>query len=286
MSFVIPHTVVGATRTAPEARAGFGGFLDQAADGTPGALVADGSTWVWDALGANGRRQSWDVLAMVPNVAGYVREATDYGMFGAGWRRFRRMNPLSWFGLGFQCMLNARGVLRRDFPTLLKLLLELEMANFRRFRPRVVFLHPQMTDLLLGMDHAKAMENAIRKIRRGFRAEAGLATNNLGVLLPRLRAWGLEVDFVLSSIHPRGYGMRPSREQCEEALTGFQGKLVATLNTPYGNHVAAYWRELDVASAVYESVGPTLAEWRQWQGWPDAEQPAAPARHKLVEVGA
>ena len=83
--------------------------------------------------------------------------------------------------------------LRRDFPTLLSLLLELEMANFRKARPHTVFLHPQMTDLLLAMDNGRALRNAIEKLRGGFGSEVGLATYNLGVLYPKLQAWGLDV---------------------------------------------------------------------------------------------
>src|SRR5262245_54800829 len=145
--------VIGTTRVASGARAGFGAFLDGAGRG---ALLTEGGTWVWEVLGVNGRRQRWDIWALVPHVAGYVREATDYGLAGAGWRRLRRMSPLARVRLCWQGLRNFRGVLRRDFPTLLDLLLELEMANFRRARPPVVFLHAQVTDLLLALDHGAA----------------------------------------------------------------------------------------------------------------------------------
>src|SRR5205823_6522872 len=138
-------------------------------------------------------------------------------MFGAGWRRLRRISPLSYPRLGFQGLLNARGVLRNDFTTLLMLLLEMEMASFRRVRPPVVFLHPQITDLMLAMDNGRAVEKALGKIRRGLGAEPGLATNNLGTLLPRLQRWGVEAPVVLSPLNSQGYGMRPSREDCEDA---------------------------------------------------------------------
>jgi hypothetical protein len=281
MSYQVPQSLIGTSRVSPQARTGFGEFLDGVAEGGRGTLLTDGSSWVWETLRANGRRHHWDVCALVPNVAVYVREATDYGMFGAGWRRLRRMNPLSWLRLGFQGLFNARGVLRRDFPTLLTLLLELEMANFRRFRPPVVFLHPQMTDLLLAMDHGKALERAIRKIRRGFGAQPGLATNNLGTLLPRLLTWELEVPYVLSPVHPRGYGMRPGREACEEALREYSGKLVASPEAPLTDPVTAYWQEQGVAAAVYDVAEPNVAGWREWSAW--AQVSEAKAIERAVE---
>ncbi len=263
----LPACLVGTTRVAASARPAFGEFLDGASGGLRGTLLTEGSTWVWETLRQSGRKDHWDVWAIVPHVAGYVREVTDYGMFGAGWRRLRRINPLSGGRLFVQGMLNAPGVLRKDFPTLLTLLLELEMANFRKARPAVVFLHPQMTDLLLAMDNGPALKRAIERIQKGFGAEAGLSTYNAGTLLPRLEAWGVNVPYLLTAIHPRGFGMRPDRESCERSFRAFKGKILATCETPLDNGIATYWKERGVAAAVYEALEPNITEWRSWLGW-------------------
>src|SRR5205085_3133051 len=107
MTYQLPPRLVGTSRIGREARTGFGDFLDEAAAEAHGTLLTDGGLWVWDTLRVNGRRLHWDVCALVPHVAGYVREATDHGMLGAGWRRLRRMSPWSWFRLGVQGLLNA-----------------------------------------------------------------------------------------------------------------------------------------------------------------------------------
>jgi hypothetical protein len=267
MTYELPQSLIGTLRVRPAARARLGDLLDATTGLRRGALLTEGSPWVWDALRLNGRRQRWDVCALVPHVAGYVREATDYGMFGAGWRRLQRTNPLSWGRLCLQGLRHAGGVLRRDFPTLLTMLLEMEMASFRRVSPPIVFLHPQITDLLLAMDHELALEQAIQRIRRGFRAEPGLATNNLGTLLPRMRKWGFEVPYLLAPMHPRGYGMRPSRQLCEENLRACKGKIVAASDTGFDAGVAAYWQMQGVASALYDVHEPSPAQWEQWRIW-------------------
>jgi hypothetical protein len=279
MSFALPSILIGTSRLSAPLRSGvgerpdFGDFLDELADQRRGVLLTEGASWVWDILSRANRRREWDVCALVPNVAGYVREATDYGMFGAGWRRIRRMSPLSWLRLFFQGLRNVRGVLRKDFPTLLTLLLELEMANFRKVRPPVVFLHPQITDLLLAMDHGAALEKALKRIRNGFGAEPGLATYNLGTLLPRLQHWGIEVPYLLTAIHPRGYGMRPGQPACEEALRSFPGQIIATLETEFDGGIAAYWQACGVKSAVYDVAEPSVQEWRAWESWSDIPKP-------------
>src|SRR5262245_30634506 len=141
MAHQLPHSLIGTTRVGPAARACFGDFLDAAAADRQGALLTEGRAWVWDTLRSRGH--TFDILALVPDVASYAREATDYGMFGAGWRRLRRLGLISLMRLGIQGFCRIGGVRRRDFPTLLTLLLEMELANFRRARPPLVFLHAQ-----------------------------------------------------------------------------------------------------------------------------------------------
>lgn len=265
MSLALPLCMVGTTRVRPANRAAFGAFLDAAWDGR-GMLLTEGSSWVWDVLRSGDRLQRWEVCALVPHVAGYVREATDHGLFGAAVRRVRRIPFFAGLRLGVQGLFNVRGVLRRDFTTLLRLLLAMETASFRRVRPPVVFLHPQMTDLLLALDNGRAVGAALAQIRRGG-AVPGLATNNLGHLLPRLQAWGIDVPCVLAPMHPDGYGMRPDRPACEAALETFSGQLVTTVESPCDDRVAAYWQARRVTAAVYDVPEPNLEEWQACRSW-------------------
>src|SRR5438105_264326 len=131
MTCELPQSVIGTTRVRPAARSGFGDFLDAAAGEGRNTLLSEGGTWFWEILRAPGRRNTWDIWALIPHVAGYVREATDYGMLGAGWHRLRRIHPLCWAPLCIHGLRNIRGVWRHDFPALLTLLLEMEMASFR-----------------------------------------------------------------------------------------------------------------------------------------------------------
>src|SRR5207245_1295723 len=110
MSCELAHTVLGTTRLRSAARPGFGDFLDAAAGQGRNTLLTEGGTWFWEIMRANGRRQRWDVWGVIPHVAGYVREATDYGMLGAGWHRLRQMHPLCWAPLCIRGLRHLRGV--------------------------------------------------------------------------------------------------------------------------------------------------------------------------------
>jgi hypothetical protein len=116
------------------------------------------------------------------------------------------------------------------------------------------------------MDNRAALEKALKKIRRGFGAEPGLATYNAGHLLPWLD--GLDVPYLLTARHPRGWGMRPDQQTCESALSEYAGQVIASLDTPLTDEVARYWREQGVASAVYDSPSPEVEEWNgAWATW-------------------
>jgi hypothetical protein len=66
-----------------------------------------------------------------------------------------------------------------------------------------------LTDLALAAGHARFFERMLRFGRARFGGVAGFETNNLGQLLLKLYEWGIEPDFVLGAVNPRGFAMRP-----------------------------------------------------------------------------
>ena len=86
---------------------------------------------------------------------------------------------------------NVRGVLAQDFGTMLGVMIQMELPVFSRFRPGVVFLHAQMTDLMLACGNPAALR-AFTRLAKESQAEPGLMTRNGPWLRARLSAWGLE----------------------------------------------------------------------------------------------
>jgi hypothetical protein len=167
------------------------------------------------------------VYPIIPNVIGYVREATDYGLVGAARRRVRQMALVDLLKIGIRGALKAPGVLKRDFNTLMSILFEVELASFKSLEPRVVFLHPQITDLALAFGNRSLFELYLRVMRERFHTEPGLATNNLGWLLPRLKEWNLTFPFLLTPFNPSGFLMKPSRADCEALVTSIPSAVIA-----------------------------------------------------------
>lgn len=167
------------------------------------------------------------VYPIIPNVIGYVREATDYGLVGAARRRVQQMALLDLLKIGVRGALKAPGVLKRDFNTLMSILFEVELASFKSLQPPVVFLHPQITDLALAFGNRRLFELYVRVMRTRFKTEPGLATNNLGWLLPKLKEWNLTIPYLLTPFNPSGFLMKPSRAECETLLAGVPSAVIA-----------------------------------------------------------
>lgn len=195
------------------------------------------------------------VYPIIPNVIGYVREATDYGLVGAARRRVAQMAIVDLLKIGMRGALNAPGVLRRDFNTLMNVLFEVELASFKPFEPRVVFLHPQITDLALAFGNRSLFELYVQVMRRRFKAEPGLATNNLGWLVPKLKQWDLSIPFLLTPFNPRGFLMKPSQADCETLLASTSSMVIADKVDATGDPERETWdylRSHNIRAAMVE----------------------------------
>lgn len=197
-----------------------------------------------------------EVFPIIPNAIGYVRDATDHGMIGAGLKHLRRLGLGDLIGIGLRGIASAPLVLKKDFVALLRVLIDVEMAAFKRYRPRLVLLHGQMTDVATALGNRAALRAFADVIRSRYGAEPGLVTNNFGTLVPRLEQWGIDIRVVVAPFNPRGFLMKPSREACERLLAAGRHTVIADrLVTGREDSLAdafAYLRDLGIASAIVD----------------------------------
>ena len=91
--------------------------LEAAADAGCGGVLTLGDETIVAALKrVRESRPDFQVLPIIPNVLGYVREATEHGLAGAGIRRLLRVGPVGFFRAGMRGALHAPQVLRQAFP--------------------------------------------------------------------------------------------------------------------------------------------------------------------------
>ncbi|MDX2177621.1 MAG: hypothetical protein SF028_14250 [Candidatus Sumerlaeia bacterium] len=153
------------------------------------------------------RRGLWrgfEVVPVVPNVTGYIRDTVDYGLVGAGIRRLLQLGPVSLARVGFASLAVAPGVLRREFPALLRVLLEVEACAFGKLQPERLVLAPQITDLAVAFDNPRVVQLFLEFCRaRGERAF--LCSNNPAMLVRRLERWGFRPQGYILPVNRSGY---------------------------------------------------------------------------------
>lgn len=192
----------------------------------------------------------FQVIPIVPNVAGFVRDVSAYGTAGAGIRRFLDASPSSKARMIRFGLPSALRILGREFPALLRLLLVSDLGELGALEPKQVYLDGLATDLLLAFGRIDVLDEIRDFVATRFGADLGLHTRNVGLLLRELDRCGSNVQAVLGPIHADGFAMRPDQASCLAALSSTRRDIsievlldVPAMNIP---DELACWLSLDV----------------------------------------
>jgi len=233
-----------------------------------GAIMPMNDATLLQALDLGRASCPLEVYPVIPNAIGYVRDATDHGMVGAGIKHLRRMHVDDLLGIGVRGLASLRRVLLKDFRAILPLLVEVEMAAFKRFRPRLVLLHSQVTDLVVALGNHQALRGFASVIRSRFGAEPGLVTCNYSLLTQRLAEWSIDIDVIVAPFNLSGFLMKPTREVCESLVRETNRYVIAdrigAAGVPLSDEIA-YLRQLGIRSAVVEVTGADAADFARHQ---------------------
>lgn len=186
------------------------------------SMTVMGERVLFEALGRKGSDSLPTVLPIVPNLQGFMRDAVEYGMVGAGVRRAWRVGPLGMATLGLRGLGRMHQILKRDFPAMLRSFVELELADFDRYQPPVVLLQAQVTDLALALHQPRIIEAFRDGVQERTGAHPGLVTCNFGAAISALKSWGIEVACILAPWDAEGHLLRPTAESCMQAVRAAQ----------------------------------------------------------------
>jgi len=221
-----------------------------------GAIAPMNDTTLLQALDLARAGCRLQVCPIIPNALGYVRDATDHGMIGAGLKHLRRLSLGEMLGIGLRGLTDLRRIMVRDFRALLPILIDVEMAAFKRFQPRLVLLHGQVTDIAVALGNKEALRIFADVVRRRFGAEPGLVTNNFGALLKSLGQWRIDIDVIVAPFNPKGFLMKPTKQVCEALLKETDKYIIAdrieTAGADSLKDAFQYLRGLGIASAMVE----------------------------------
>jgi len=166
----------------------------------------------------------FEFYPIIPYVQGYISKVNDMGMINAlkdilNSANFQ--NKISILTKG------GLGVLRKDFFKLFKVLIDIELLKLQNSKINTVFLHDVLTDLALSLDMKKVFQTFQEQIHEKYKVKSGLVTKNFPLLVSKLKEWDLEFPHIMTSFNPIGFQMSPNREQCESALSEYNGEVIA-----------------------------------------------------------
>jgi hypothetical protein len=192
---------------------------------------------VLNALEVLRPKHEFAVVPIIPNVYEYVRDSSDLGVLGAVRKKAERVDTYQKIKLGIRGLADLRGIISKDFVVLLRNMLALELAGFRKYTIEAVMLHGQITDLAITTGNKAVLElyRDLVKEELGPEMEVGLATHNFGTLLPRLDEWAVDIPIVMAPFNQRGFIMKPSRQENESLLERTTRRIVAKKVLAGGN---------------------------------------------------
>ena len=133
---------------------------------------------------------------------------------------FRKLLQLGFglFSLIPTVVKNGFGVLNKDFRALIVILSDIEMVKFKKFKPKIVFLHYQIADLFLANNSYESIKSFSIFIRKKYKAEPALFTNNISQTLKRLNEWNSDIKYICTPINSKGYRMEPNQKEAEKNI--------------------------------------------------------------------
>ena len=108
--------------------------------------------------------------------------------------------------------------LRKDFPSLMELLVDAEMKMFEGMNTPVIFLQNVIVDLMLGLGTDELFVHYAEYIRKRYGAEPGFITMNLPRMVDLCERVGIDNPIICSSINKIGFRMSGGVGEYEEYL--------------------------------------------------------------------
>jgi hypothetical protein len=147
----------------------------------------------------------------MPYAHKYAKAVTDLGVVGA-LRQYVPGNVFSAFTKG------GMALARKDFISMMELLIDAEMKMFRGVSTPVIFIQNVLTDLLLGLGMNDFFIAYHDYIEKKYASEAGFITMNLPKLYETLKDCGIKNPIICTSINRIGFRMSGGLELYEKTL--------------------------------------------------------------------
>jgi hypothetical protein len=164
--------------------------------------------------------ENFKIYPCMPYAHKYANAITELGVIGSI-KQYLPGNIFNTFAKG------GLAFIKKDFISMMELLIEAEMKMFRGISTPVIFLQNVATDLLLGLGMTDFLIAFQHYIEQRFRAEAGFITMNLPLLIRTLESKGIKNPLICASINKIGFRMSGGKEAYEKIISEKRCRLIA-----------------------------------------------------------
>lgn len=170
---------------------------------------------VVDIIKNNNELKDMTIYPLLPYIAKYVRQANEKGLLNL----FMDVVGQTSLSQKFSIMLNSsRGILGKDLPSIVRLLVDIEFLPFKGLNIGAIFIHDALTDLGLGLGGEPMLEVFRDHVQKKYGVPAGFITKNVENFRSKVDARGWEDYLVMASLNKTGFYVNPSIEAAVKAV--------------------------------------------------------------------
>jgi hypothetical protein len=155
--------------------------------------------------------KGFKIYPCMPYAHKYANAVTENGFLGTI-RKYVPGNLLGTFTKG------GIAFVRKDFISLMEILIDAEMKMFKGIETPVIFIQNVLVDLILGLKMYDVFKEYDLYIRKKYHSEPGYITMNLPTLYEALDSVGIRNPIICSSINKIGFRMPGGIELYEKYL--------------------------------------------------------------------
>lgn len=168
---------------------------------------------ICDYIRDNHRKyENFKIYPCMPYAHKYANSVTENGFLGTI-RKYVPGTLLGTFAKG------SIAYVRKDFISLMELLIDAEMKMFKGINTPVIFIQNVLVDLILGLKMIDVFREYDLYIRKKYNAEPGYITMNLPLMFEALSSVGVKNPIICSSINKLGFRMSGGKALYEKYLT-------------------------------------------------------------------
>lgn len=175
---------------------------------------------ICQTLRNNSKYSNYQIYPCMPYAHKYANALAELGISGTI-KQYVPGNIFSTFARG------GIAYLKKDFISMMELLIDAEMKAFHGISTPVIFLQNVITDLLLGLGMSDFLVAFYNHIKNKYNAQAGFITMNLPLLLDVLETNRIENPIICSSINKIGFRMPGGLKAYEKVIAEKRCQLIA-----------------------------------------------------------